>query len=451
MRTTRRTGVLAIAAALALTAGGVTVLPASAGETVKIDGGTLTFEGATNKISYDGNEYSGSDQDLTTTTLLPAVGAANCDLNAPTEGPLLALTGYLGVPSPSSTLRVGYKGGSLGVNEETDSLCSRVDAISRTNKTEYLDVALSDKLVNYGGNRLLAKSASLDIEVKQAGLFNSTKAKVEVTALLGGVAKGTFNLIQGSGNSTPNTFYCSVGDTKNCQWNIAAPVDSDGKPLYYFDTLRLKAVSAGFSLEGGSDATQTTNPDANAKPTTFALVSEVDKELSCADPTLVTGSTTVKYVGNADGPECGSFGAVLTSSDTEVRLLKSRSTDPSAQFMLDIDWKVQNDGDPSPTIPDTFIDFEIGDGVEETALAFCSVPAEASPGVLVRNETSQDLEIADFDAFDGDDINFPDFDEDSPEKEFACIDTRDDIAITASNITYTDRLFAIGDLRTFSR
>lgn len=436
----RRTGVLALTASLVLATGAAVVVPASANpETIMIDGGTLTFDGGSNKISYTGSEYSGSDQGLTTSTLLPAVGAANCDLNAAADGPLLSLTGYLGVPSVTSKLRVGYKAGSLGVNEETDSLCSRVDAISRTSKTEYLDVALSNKLVNYGGRRLLAKAASLDIEVKQSGLFNSTKAKIEAIALLKGVPQGTpFNLIQGSGTNTPTTFYCAVNDTKNCQWNIAAPV-VDGKPVFYFDTLRLKAVSAGFSLEGGSDSAT----DVNAKKTTFALVSEVDKELSCEDPTLSAGTTTVKYVGNADGDECGSFGAIITSLDDGVRLVKSQEVDPSAQFMIDIPWTTENvDGDPSPTIPDTFIDFEIGEGTEETALLFCS----AFPEAILGTSLDGDLEILDFGAFNTD-ANFPDFDGDSDAKEFACIDTRDEITITESEITYTDSIFVIGDLR----
>lgn len=413
MRRTRRTGVLALAASLALTGGVVTVvLPAAAGTTTQfIDGGTLTLTtGSTNTVAYTGSAYAGAGQTLTTTTIT-TTGAANCDLANPLDGPLLAFKGYLDT-QPATPLTVGFKGGSLGVNEEIDSLCSRVDAISKTGKTEYLDVALSDKLVNYGGNRLLGKSALLDIEVKQSGLFNTTKAKIEAIALRGGVAQGTFNLVQGAAPSSPavNTFYCNVGDTKNCQWKIELPADT------YFDTLRLKAVSAGFSLEGGSDS----GSEAGAKPTTFNLVSEVDQVVQCVPGTAVSvGTTTVTYQG---GGTCTEVGIVVKNQDEEVTFLKP-SNDPNAKFVLDVKWTI-----PVPTgtdpIPNTTVNFVATDH----PIGWCAGAVIDTNGNLTGATVGADLEP---DALTG--------------TQYACVG-KQSANIVNGKLEVNEQIFLVGDV-----
>ncbi len=333
---------------------------------------------------------------------------------------------------------MGFKGGSIGVNEEIDALCSRVDAISRTGKTEYLDVALSDKLVNYGGKQLLAKSAALDIEVKQSGLFNTTKARIEATALLGGNAKGTFTLIQGKAPSTPapNTTYCNVGDTKNCQWQIAAPVDADGKPAYYFDTLRLKAVSAGFSLEGGSDGAS----DAGALSTTFDLVSVVDKEFTCTAGESLTNAdgTKVTYVGNAGADECENFGVVLESSAQQVRFLKPLGVTPDAQFLFDVEWTQEIAG-PGATVPTVTIDFE-NYAVPTTTpivsdMAFCPEALYDGEGALVGVQEADDFAAIE------------DWRDDLLGTQYACLDQPRSVEISGATLTVTDRVFLIGDAR----
>ncbi len=205
-------------------------------------------------------------------------------------------------------------------------------------------------MVNFANRPLLATSASLDIEVKQQGLFNSTKTKIQATTYRNGTLVSTFNFVQGSGTSSSTVTYCNAKDNDNCQWSITSP--------QYFDTLRLKAVAASFSLEGGADPTsssQTVKP----LPTTFALVSEVDEVVPCTIGSSISdGATNVTYYGNPDGTtSCDGqgIGVVLKSTADRVEFLKP-SDDPTAQFVLDIDWSVPLPSGPAQ-VPGTKVDF----------------------------------------------------------------------------------------------
>jgi hypothetical protein len=412
----RRRGITALTAALALAVGGLVAVEASAAAPTEfVSAGTLTLRtGTTDAISF-GEGTSAMSQALTT--------AGDCNLLNP-AGSLLQFTGYLGDPGATDTTTppVGFKNDSIGVNEEIDSLCFRVDTTSRTGKPEYLDVALSPSLVNFAGRPLLASSASLDIEVKQAGLLNRTKAKVEATALRDGSPVGTFTLVQGSATSTESTFYCNVGDQGNCRWTIT--------PDGYFDTLRLKAASAGFSLEGGSET--------GTSATTFDLVSEVDTVLDCDEPTLTQGDATVTYLGNADGSDCGAFGVTLTAGDGELRFLKPLDIDPTAQFIFDVTWKQASEG-PAAAVPTVSIDFENPTGVRDDDLQFC-------PEILYFEGDLVGVQ-------DPDDIGLlPDW---RPEDEafpldgtqYACLADPRSVDIGAGEVTITDRIFLIGDAK----
>jgi hypothetical protein len=424
MRSTKRFSMVAVATAFVLAAGGaVAVLPAAADTPTEfIDAGQLTLTtGAVDAVSYEG----------TTQALAPS--GTTCNLDGAGAGSLLTFIGYLGTPGAAGTTSppVGFKNDSIGVNEEIDSLCYRVDTTSRTGKTEFLDVKLAD-LKNFAGRPLLAKSAALDIEVKQAGLFNTTKAKIEATALLGNSVQGTFNLIQGSGTSTATTFYCPVGDTKNCQWKIELPADT------YFDTLRLKAVAGGFSLKGGSDGPT----DSNAKPTTFDLVSEVDQLITCdaegnpVDPTIADPNASVTYLGDTTGG-CTGFGVTLESDPTSLRFLKP-STTVNAQFVVTAIWQPERPSPLTPaiTLPAPKVDFELGGG--EKDMQFCPDYLFDSEGVLVgitdtsSAEDKANLALLDMDPAAG--------------TQYACVGGRT-ADVSEANYEVDDTIYLVGDVK----
>ena len=436
MRSTRRTGVLAVAASLALAAGVVTAgMSASAGtvDTPSAPGiqqeGTLTL--TTSSTNPDQVSFSGQEPQALSTT-------GTCDLLR-TDQRLLAFQGYLGDPVTGTTLSPGFLKDSIGVNEKIASLCNKVDAVSANNQNtpETLELKLGDSLKNVFGTKMLATKASLDIELRSSGLPFFTKAKVEATAWITGNPNpvGTFNLYQAGGTSDSNNKYCSAGDNVNCQWDITSPG-------LEFDTLRLKAVKGSFSLEGGGDSQ--TPP---TKATTFDLISKVDNLVPCANGTVTDlNGTKVTFVGNADPADgCVPFGAVLTSEKDTVSLLKSPTINPSAQFVFDIDWTLPGDGSPSVSIPAPKIDFEIGPVAETTLLPFCKESA-----ILVRNGETGRLGIptAKFAAFVANNDDFPDFDKvpASTTKEYACVDKRA-ATVTPKEIKVKDTIFAIGDLR----
>ncbi len=417
MQTHRKTRITAATAALALAVGGaVAVLPAAAeNPTEWVSAGTLELSTAEDAVTF-GEE---------TQTL----GAQGCDLT-PAMGGLLEFTGYLGDPGPDSELPVGYNRRAIGVNEKIASLCYRVDTISETSaKTETLQLKLGADLVNFADRPLLAERASLDIEVKQTGWFNRNKARVEAeayrTTAEGGVEQvgGTFTLIQGSGENSGGTTYCSVGNGGNCDWGI--------DPGGYFDTLRLTATKAAFSLEGGSDS--------GASPSTFDLVSEVDSSFECEPGQQYTeGTTTVTYIGNAGTSECTGFGFVLASEDQEVSYLKPLDVDPDAQFIFDVTWTKPNDGaDPEVGLPTAEIDFEVAGGVGFTEMPFCPTVLYNEAGELTGLPAGTDPAVLDAD-FEPDAL---------PGVQFACIASPRSAVITEEAITVTDEIYLIGDAR----
>ena len=198
------------------------------------------------------------------------------------EKSLLQLTGSIGTkPFP-----IGFKDASIGVIETTDNsrsanLCNQVDAVFGIGSgPETLVLALGSDL-QFAGLPVRASKASLDLEVRAAGLFTKSKAQVQITAKLGGVngttVVPTFTVAQG-------TSACPAVDNENCQVAVEAPGQ-------YFDTLLLRAAKGSFSLEGGSDATPI-DPDTgepkvwptqpvSPKPTTFDLVGEVQEVFTC--------------------------------------------------------------------------------------------------------------------------------------------------------------------------
>lgn len=385
----RRFKVLALAASLALAAGTVlAVLPASA-DTVKGPVGQLVLQtGAVDQITY------GVDSQA-----LSTVNA--CDLKS-TGKNLLTFKGLQG----STVKKVGFKDDSIGVIETSNSLlCNKVDVVSLSS-TETLEIKLGADL-QFAGQPVTASSASLDVEVRS---FFGSKAKVQATAKLGATSVGTFELTQGS-------TACNVPDNGNCRWNI----DPAGDAL--FDTLVLKTLKGSFSLEGGAEAGTT--------PSTFDLVGDVETVFDCEPGTTLTdGDTTVEYVGSVTPGQCEDFGATLSVGDTDLTFLKPLDVDPTAQFVLNVDWQLPGSATPSTTLPPAYVDFEVG-AANENPMGFC-------PWYVV--ETDGFWGIADLNNLD------QDYEPDLGGKQYACIISRS-ATVSSTEVVISDEIFLIGDAK----
>lgn len=431
MRSSRRTGVLAIAASLALTAGVVTaVVPASANlpgtpaaEGYQLEGTVTLTTGTVDEVTFGTQKQ-----------------ALNSTCSLPTTGSILSFTGFVGTDTNKRS--AGFTSDRMGVNELLASFCNKVDAVSPFGKynPETLEINLGTelkKLKNLENNSFRVTKASLDIEVRSDSKGN--KAVVEATAIDSISGTSTiFTLTQGT------TEGCIVSDNGNCQFLIA------GDANFAFDTLRLKAVKGSFSLQGGSPATATSPAVA---PTTFELGSKVTNLVPCDNGTVNVGDTSVKFVGNADPDDpCVSFGAVLTANDTELQLLKSPTTNPSAQFVFEWPRTVAAAADTvAISLPAPFINFDMkqADGTtnaDDTFKELLPCSAGLATNVLTGEGANVAIDPAKFGVFNGDPVTFPDLDTDSTTKEWACVVSRTG-DFDSTEINVTDTIFAIGDLR----
>lgn len=424
MPSNRRTGVLALAASLALAAGAVTaVLPASAvDEPIAYQpAGALSLTTSTTGTGQV--EYEGIVQPLT------KIGS--CELS--TGSDLLRFEGLLGSdPTP----KLGFNSGSIGVIETgAAGFCNRVDAVSLRSKSETLVLTLGSELTNFAAKPLVARSASLDLEVKSAPFWlGGTKARIEIKTYLGAEPVGALEVTQGSPT-------CPAKDGDNCQVLIPETADK------YFDRVTLKAVKGSFSLEGGSDpltSTQVTKPAA----TTFELFSEVDAVFSCesSDP-LEVGNANVEYLGNADPDDlCEDFGVTLESGDTQVRFLKPLDISPTAQFVFEINWTLEPEPgstwSPGVTLPPAYIDFELPGGEGEKLMPFCPAYLFDDAGDLVGvTDLTSEADRADLSSRDMETLDVPG----AAETQFACIgsrhvDARDEFIVS-------DMIYLIGDAK----
>ncbi len=379
------------------------VLPAAAAEPVYHDAGQLVLTtGALDQV-----KYGDAVQSLSKT--------GSCALTS-SGANLLQFRGYVG-KAPKS---VGFLNDSIGVMESSlTALCYKVDTIS-FNGSETLEVKLGSDLKSFDNTPLLAKKATLDIEVRS---LLGSKAKVQATALRNGSAVGApFVLQQGSGG-------CTGTENGNCTWVIAP-----GAP---FDTLSLKPLKGSFSLEGGSDK--------GASPSTFDLVAAVDAVFNCEPGQEFTeGNTGVTYLGQAEGGTCVGFGISLTPGATEVAFLKPADLAPDAQFIFDIVWTVPN-ADASPPYevpaltPVPFIDFEAVAG--EQAMGFCPAALYSAEGELVGVQEPADL------------ASLTDFEPSAavPGIQYGCVGSPRNIQVTPAQTVITDKIFVIGDVKLRAR
>lgn len=223
---------------------------------------------------------------------------------------LLAFSSDPASPGP------GLTGPDIGVRESTTAAgtsCSAVDASA----SESLRLTVGPD-ATAGSQKLVAASASLDIELKQA-------AEILATASLGGTTVGTFRLVSGTGTGTPTpgTQLCNAtadsgpdsGTNSHCRWQINGPTWTGGaKSVIGFDTLTLKAVRGAFSLQGGGDG----NVDDPAHPMPaslgayrYASVFELVPTLDCGQTSSTSRSTTVSStwtrLDNSEGGTCVAY------------------------------------------------------------------------------------------------------------------------------------------------
>ncbi len=417
MRRLTRRSLIGAVAAIGLSAAAIPVVLPAAADPVDAPAGTLTLAtGATDEVRLAGAGVVGLED-----RTQPLSTSGTCNLAS--DGSLLAFTGAVG----STSRPVGFRTDSIGVIESSlTSLCNRVDVVSFSN-TESLTLSLGSALKSFDGSPLRATRASLDIEVRS---WLGSRAQIQATARSAGTTVGTFSLAQGSST-------CNVGDGGNCRWEF----DVAGG----FDTLVLRAVKGSFSLEGGSD-TGTTTPAPSTGPTTFDLVATVDAVVACTPGSELTdGTSTVVYVGTSD-EECAEFGATLTSTDSEVRLLKPLNVNPGAQFIVTIPWKpaLPAVGDEALTLPALEVDFELPGGVGRQDLALCPPTLYRENGSFKAfGEGEQEGELLVVAT-----TGLPDQEPSTDTLEFACIATRSaELSGASSTSSVEDAIFLVGDVR----
>ena len=427
MRTLKNTGVTVLTAGIALALGAVPAMMV-AGSSASGDGDTTTLAPAAapapNTLRLTTTSESGvaafSDKTQEFT------GGQFCELTSSpgTQARLVEISGVVG-PEIDSTDLAGFRGGQIGVFEQSNaSQCFRVDAGSFT-ETEVLGLKLGkDVKDNFGP--MLAKAASLDLEMR-------TKT-VEILA----------TTYLGEDPNPTGTFFFKTPRSNKVGSHLAFEFANPA----LFDRVELKAVSGSFSLEGGLHS---------GKPTSFDLVSLTDATF--CDPgtvdkgtvpgavnTLTEDNTTVTYIGNVTG-SASCFGVRLTSGADDVQFLKPLDVARDAQFIFDIQWTLDVEGDwtPNVALPEAFIDFELrfdeeGEVIDTLRkMQFCDSRLFDADGDLVgvagesvptwlRNLDMEDEGIP------GDEGT-----------QYACIGSRNVSAVSAK--TVTDQIYLIGDAR----
>ena len=374
----------ALATAGALIVGGAVALPAAADNPTEwVDGGALTLHPAGGKVTF-------GDQTQTLST------SGSCNLS--TSGTLMSFAGSIG----SSSKPVGYKSGSLGVQEVLAAYCNLVDTLS-TKGPETLTLKLGSQMVNFAQRPLRVGSATIPLTVSSV---LGKKAQIDAVALLNGVQVGTVTVKQGAGT-------CAVPDGGVCTLTIGG--------AFQFDTVRLTAKNGLFSLRGAA---------------TFATLSEVDKQLDCTDSTLTEDNATVTYLGTFDdsGAGCPGVGVVLTAEPQEVNVTKRLDVDPTAQFIVAVEWTDSNPGtSPSAALKGVRITFE--PGTTETPLSFC--PAFLyDGGELAGVQDAADLAQL-----------TPDFEPAVPGTQYACLGAPRTADIGPDSVTIHDQVFVYGDAK----
>ena len=260
-----------------------------------------------------------------------------------TLNPNASLVTLRPTPAPPNGA-VGLFDHSLGVKAKGDGTgtpCGRVDGTSQ---------ALTLGLVGSSGTTLAGKlieTAELDIE----GKFGVT---VRGRALRKGQEIWTGSLPTGpDSDSGPDSV-----DGDNFRWLIDPPGPFDELVL----SVDPSTPGGSFSLEGGADGTDPGPLGArlHTSDSVFQLT-EITGVIDCGEtaPPVGGGSTPEATLSRGQNPSCTPLPYLLrTDPDNSVLLQKDASSQPGANFFLDIVWEPE---DAVLPVPATTIDYD-GDG-----------------------------------------------------------------------------------------
>jgi len=169
--------------------------------------------------------------------------------------------------------------------------------------------------------------------------------------------------LDGTQVSVPNgSFTSSAGAGSLVTWAI-------GNENFRFDTLSLKAVKGGFSLEGNA-----------ATGSTFDLMGTAEEVLGCGDSISDEGDNLAAAFTQIDdrGEEvqtCGEIGASLTIAGRSATFLKPVGS--AGRFIVDFNWSI--DVPEFAEVPTTEVNFEIKDSAgaiisEDIQIPWCKAP-----------------------------------------------------------------------------
>ena len=252
--------------------------------------------------------------------------------------PATSLVTLSSTPTPPAGV-VGIQDHSLGVKTATESTssessCNRVDA------SEALTLALSGTLA---GKQI--DFAELDIEA-----YNGVT--VHADSYLGS------KLVDTSLLPTSEPAGKEWSDDDNVRWIL--------NPSQPFDRLVLSVdgstPNGAFSLDGGGDgaAAGPLGTALQTKDTLFQLT-EITGIIDCGEtaPPVGGGNTPEATLSRGENPNCTPLPYLLrTDPDNSVLLQKDASSQPGANFLLDITWEPE---DAVLPVPATTIDYD-GDG-----------------------------------------------------------------------------------------
>ena len=236
--------------------------------------------------------------------------------------------------------------------------------------------------------------------MKQSGLFNTTKAKVEATALLGVCpSRGTFNLVQGSRQSHRRQH------ASTAMWPTRRTASGRSRPRSTptASPLLLRHPSAegrtGRFLPRGRVGR--CSPTA---PTTFDLVSEVNAVLAATEPSRPERKHHCEVRRECRSQRSMQDRLRRRSSPRTTpmcRLKKPASVDPSAQFdvrtsiwTLDKNWAAQRPSGHDRRCVHSSSEIRLRDSARRTPTHFRSAQLPQRLGVLKQTSTATSQSIA---------------------------------------------------------
>lgn len=279
-----------------------------------------------------------------------------------TLNPASSLVTLTPTPAPPSGV-VGLADEGLGVKSATDSAgapCGRVDG-----PAEALTIALAGALA---GRQV--DFAELDIEA-----FNGVTVRAD--SYLGA------NLVDTSLLMTPVTLGAEWSDDQNVRWVIDPALPFDRMVL----SVDASTPAGAFSLKGG-DEDSPPGPLGAALQTrdTLFQLTEITGIIDCGEtePPVGGGETPEATLSRGANLDCEPLPYLLRSDpDDSVLLQKDASSQPGANFFLDIVWDPE--ATPTGPLPLTSIDYDGPGGDPPQDVQWCGGTASSPqlpPGQL---------------------------------------------------------------------